>query len=53
MAAELKQLLGQDAELIEGGGGIFQVRIDDRLIFDKEDLGRFPDPGELETLLEG
>ena len=39
------------AELIEGRGGIFDVVVDDDLIFSKHDRGRFPDEGEVVGLL--
>ena len=47
MAAELKQELGADSELVKLGGGIFEVYRDDQLIFSKKQLGRFPTPGEV------
>jgi predicted Rdx family selenoprotein len=37
--------------LIKGQGGVFDVRLDDRLIFSKHELGRFPAPGEIEDQL--
>ena len=42
LAAELKRGLNLKAELIEGGGGIFQVHLDGTLVFDKEKTGRQP-----------
>ncbi len=47
LAAELKRGLNLKAELIEGGGGIFQVHLDGALVFDKEKTGRFPILGEV------
>jgi predicted Rdx family selenoprotein len=35
--------------LIKGGRGVFDVRVDGDLIFSKHQLGRFPNPGEVET----
>lgn len=43
MAAQLKQALGIDAELVVGSSGEFTVWVDDRKIAEKS-LGRFPDP---------
>ncbi|MCI0548366.1 MAG: Rdx family protein [Candidatus Rokubacteria bacterium] len=40
-------------ELIKGRNGVFDVRADGDLIFSKYDSGRFPEPGEVEGLLEG
>jgi selenoprotein W-related protein len=34
-------------ELIPGHGGVFEVRLDDKLIYTKSDTGRFPDAGEI------
>lgn len=40
-------------KLIAGSGGVFDVRIDGRLVFSKHETGRFPDPGEIVRLLAG
>jgi selenoprotein W-related protein len=40
-----------DVELIKSGGGVFEVRNGDQLIFSKRQLGRFPEPGEIERQL--
>jgi len=34
-------------ELIEGGGGVFEVVADSKLIFSKKSVGRFPENGEI------
>ena len=39
-----------DVELVKSGGGVFEVTVDDRLVFSKKALGRFPEPGELASL---
>jgi selT/selW/selH-like putative selenoprotein len=36
-----------DAELIEGGSGVFDVSVDGRLIFSKDEAGRFPEAEEV------
>ena len=41
---------GADVELARSSGGVFEVTVDDRLVFSKKALGRFPEPGELEAL---
>ena len=51
MAASLKQRFGVDAELIRGKDGVFDVRVDGKLVFSKHELGRFPEPGEVEKAL--
>jgi len=42
-----------EIELIEGGGGVFEVELDGRKIFSKKDLGRFPAYQEIPLLLLG
>ncbi len=44
---------GADVELVKSGGGVFEVTVDDRLVFSKKALGRFPEPGELKALAAG
>jgi hypothetical protein len=48
----LKDSLGLDAELKPGGKGIFDVHLDNRLIFSKYDVHRFPNAGEVPQLIE-
>jgi selenoprotein W-related protein len=38
---------GAKAEMIPGSGGVFEVVVDNRLVFSKAETGRFPDPGEV------
>lgn len=52
MAAELKQRFGVESRLIKGGGGIFDVRVDGDLVFSKFRESRFPDPGEVEGIVQ-
>ncbi len=47
MADEIKKQLGAESELIAGGGGIFDVKADGKLIFSKHEAGRFPEPDEV------
>ncbi len=42
-----------NASLIAGGGGVFDVVVDGRLVFSKHETGRFPDAGEVTRLLGG
>ena len=44
---------GADVELVKSGGGVFEVTVDDRLVFSKKSLGRFPEQGELKGLAAG
>jgi len=48
LAAELKEALGVEAELVAGGGGVFDVRVDGEVVYCKFDEGdRHPNPGEV------
>lgn len=40
-----------EVALVPGGGGIFEVRVDDALIWSKKAQGRFPESKELKQLL--
>jgi len=42
--------LGEVA-LIQGTGGIFEVRLDEELIFSRKEHGRFPESKELKQLV--
>ena len=44
---------GADVELVKSGGGVFEVTVDDQLVFSKKALGRFPEQGELKGLATG
>ena len=46
MAAQLKQDLGLDAEMIGGKSGEFTVWVDDRMVAEKTWSG-FPDPDDV------
>jgi selT/selW/selH-like putative selenoprotein len=46
---ELDQTL--DVELIAGSGGVFEVMVDNRLVFSKRKKGRFPHIGEIAKLI--
>jgi len=39
--------LGVQAELVAGGGGIFDVHVGDELVYSKFDAGCFPDEDAL------
>ena len=52
LAAELLESLNIEIELIEGGKGIFDVKADNRLVFSKYSLNRFPLFGEISEILK-
>lgn len=45
-------MLGVEATLIPGSGGIFDVIADEKKVYSKFDTGRFPNPGEVIELLK-
>lgn len=51
LAAEIEKGFSLPAELIEGKGGIFDVHINDQLVFSKHLEGRFPDNGEVTKII--
>ena len=49
----IERQFGIKAELIKGTGGVFEVSVNDNLLYSKKDLGRFPNENEVEDLIEG
>ncbi len=47
MADAIKDTHGVDVEMIKGGGGIFDVKLDGQLIYSKHETGRFPENEEV------
>lgn len=47
----MKERFDLDTNLIKGKNGVFEVRLDDQLIFSKKSLGRFPEAGEVEDAI--
>jgi len=47
LAAEIKKQVGVDSQLVRGSGGIFDVHVDNKKIFSKKDVGRFPTEKEI------
>jgi len=52
LAAELKAEFNQEATLIRGSKGIFDVQVDGQNIFSKHKTGRFPNSGEVVTIVK-
>ena len=48
----IQSKFGVNAELIKGTGGVFEVTLNNSLIFSKKDLGRFPNENEIENILD-
>ena len=40
-----------DVSLISSGGGVFEISLDDDLIFSKKSLNRFPEDGEIKKII--
>ena len=53
MRESIQSKFGVNAELIKGTGGVFEVTLNNSLIFSKKELGRFPNENEIEDLIEG
>jgi selenoprotein W-related protein len=51
MAAKISEALGIEPELIEGRNGVFDIVADDKLVFSKHQVHRFPDEEDLIQLL--
>jgi selT/selW/selH-like putative selenoprotein len=47
LQADLEKNFGQNAELIQDSGGLFEVEYGNQLIFSKNSAKRFPEPGEV------
>lgn len=53
-AQELLMTFGEDlgeVALIPGSGGIFEVRLDGELLWNKKQQGRYPEPKEIKQLV--
>jgi len=53
LAKELKKEFNVEANLVAGGGGIFDVIVDGKTVFSKFETGRFPNPGEVTKKIRG
>jgi len=51
LAARIRKELDLDVTLVEGRGGVFDVVVDDDLVFSKRSAHRFPEPGEILDLI--
>lgn len=50
MSAEIEQATGKQAKLVAGAGGIFEIRKDGEVIWEKQHSGHFPKTGEAAAL---
>lgn len=52
LGAELKERYDASVELIGSSGGVFEVVVDEKQVFSKKKLGRFPEIGEIVHLID-
>lgn len=52
MAEQIEKQFGVKPTLVRSHGGVFEVTAGNDLIFSKKKVGRFPEPGEVEKVLE-
>lgn len=48
----MHEAFGVNPELIAGSNGVFDVFVDDKIVFSKYETGRFPNPGEVVEKLQ-
>ena len=54
LASELLETFGtgiKSLTLIPSGGGVFEVRKNEKLVFSKKELGRFPESNEIQDIV--
>lgn len=47
----LTKKYGAEVKLLPSEGGVFEVVVDGNLIYSKKELNRFPEEGEVESLI--
>ena len=47
MAEAIKGKFGIESKMIEGSGGVFDVHVDGTQVWDKGEVGRFPEHDEI------
>jgi selenoprotein W-related protein len=52
LGAELRKRYNASVDLIGSSGGVFEVVVDEKQIFSKKKLGRFPEIGEIVHLID-
>ena len=52
MAERIQKKFKVKPELIEGNNGVFDVKLEDELIFSKYELNRFPEGDEVVDLIK-
>ena len=49
----MREQLGAEVSLIASGGGVFEVVVDDQLVYSKKETGEFPNEEQLLVELAG
>jgi len=52
LGEELKKEVDAEVDLLAGSGGVYDIRLDGKLIFSKGRMGRFPEPAEIISLIK-
>ena len=52
LAAELKEAYKVESTLTAGSGGVFIVTVDEKIVYNKKETGRFPNDGEVTQLIQ-
>jgi len=52
LAAELEDQLNASVQITPGSGGVYEVEDNGVLIFSKKQLGRFPNEGEIMSIVQ-
>jgi len=47
LANELREAFGVESQLTAGSNGIFDVVVDGKQVFSRDETSRFPNPGEI------
>jgi len=52
LSAEIREVVDAEVTLERGHSGIFDVQLNGTMIFSKNELGRFPEEGEIAEIIE-
>ena len=53
MSDEVLKLGDHQVSFVAASDGVFKVNVDGRMIFSKADRNRFPEPGEIASIIMG
>jgi len=52
VAAEIEEKYPEEVECVPGSGGVFKIIVDGKVLFDKKIMGRYPEEGEILSLIK-